>query len=300
MPRDARSVKGPEVEGNPLTEAVDRETKTCCATFYQSDLVHVLLGDVFHPGGLALTRHLGRRLRLGPDDHLLDVASGRGTSAVHLAERFGCSATGLDYGRENVAAAERQAVETGVASLTTFRQGDAEDLPFDDGTFDAVISECSFCTFPNKVTAAREMARVLAPGGRLGLTDVTLHGPVPDDVESLLAWVACIGGAGTSQDYVATLRDAGFIHFIVEDHSDALLDMVTDVRRRLLGIEVALGLGKLDLGELDLAEGKRLARRAVELIEQGLVGYTLIAARKKAPPFVSSAASHPFPGRGQT
>jgi hypothetical protein len=56
------------------------------------------------------------------------------------------------------------------------------------------------------------------------------------------------------------------------------LELVDEIRRRLLGVELAVGLGKLDLGDLDLSEGKRLARRAVELIENGVVGYALIAA----------------------
>ena len=265
-----------------MTEATtDREIKICCATFYQSDLVRMLLGDVFHPGGLALTRHLGESIGLGPGDHLLDVACGRGVSAVHLAERFGCHVTGLDYGAENVAAAEAHAAENDVAHLTAFRQGDAEGLPFDDGTFNAVISECSFCTFPDKATAAAEMTRVLLPGGRLGLTDMTVGGPLPDDIQSLLAWVACVAGAGTPEDYVAALQAAGLSDFAVEDQRDALLDMVADVRRKLMGVELAAGLGKFDLGHLDLSEGKRLAHRAVELIEDGTVGYTLITARKE-------------------
>jgi hypothetical protein len=83
------------------------------------------------------------------------------------------------------------------------------------------------------------------------------------------------------EDYVATLRKAGFGHFTVQDRRDALLEMVNDVRRKLLGVELAVGLGKLNLGDLDLSEGKRLARRAVELIEGGTVGYTLITARRK-------------------
>jgi SAM-dependent methyltransferase len=291
----------------------DREIKICCATFYQSDIVRMLLGDVFHPGGLALTRHLGEVIGLDPSDRVLDVACGRGASAVHLAEHFGCHVTGLDYGPENIAAAQAHAVDKGVTHLTAFRQGDAEGLPFDSGSFDAVISECSFCTFPDKATAAAEMARVLRcpepldfpfdpstllraglaqgraqdrpaeghSGGRLGLTDMTVSGPLPDDVQSLLAWVACVAGAGTPEDYTATLRKAGFTDFIVEDQRDALLGMVSDIRRKLLGVELAAGLGKLDLGDLDLSEGKRLARRAVELIEGGVVGYTLIAAIKK-------------------
>ena len=278
-------------------KTTDREIKVCCATFYQSDLVRMLLGDVLHPGGLALTRHLGEVLGLGPDDHVLDVACGRGASAVHLAEHFGCHVIGLDYGPENVAAAQAHAADKGVAHLTTFRQGDAEGLPFDDGSFDAVVSECSFCIFPDKATAAAEMARVLRrpepcpelrrraaegrSGGRLGLTDMTVSGPLPDDIQSLLAWVACVAGAGTTEDYVATLRTAGFADFTVEDQQDALLEMVNDVRHKLLGVELAAGLGKLDLGDLDLSEGKRLARRAVELIEGSVVGYTLIAAIKE-------------------
>jgi ubiquinone/menaquinone biosynthesis C-methylase UbiE len=260
----------------------DRQIKVYCATFYQSDLVRMLLGDVFHPGGLALTRHLGEMIGLGLGDRVLDVACGRGASAVHLAEQFGCYVTGLDYGPENVAAAQAHAATKGVAHLTTFRQGDAEGLPFDDEVFEAVISECSFCTFPDKATAAAEMARVLGSGGRLGLTDMTVSGPLPYDIQSLLAWVACVAGAGTPEDYVATLREAGFADFTLEDQRGALLEMVSDVRRKLLGIELAVGLGKLDLGKLDLSEGKRLARRAVELIEDGSVGYTLITARKNS------------------
>jgi ubiquinone/menaquinone biosynthesis C-methylase UbiE len=209
----------------------------------------------------------------------LDVACGRGASAVHLAEHFGCHVTGLDYGAENVADAEAHANQKGVAHLTTFRQGDAEGLPFDDGSFDTVVSECSFCTLPDKATAAAEMARILGPGGRLGLTDMTVSGPLPDDIRNLLAWVACVAGAGPPEEYVATLRAAGFAGFTVEDQREALLEMVDDVRRKLLGVELAVGLGKLDLGDLDLGEGERLARRAVELIEEGAVGYTLIAAR---------------------
>lgn len=263
-----------------VEKRTDREIKICCATFYQSNVVRMLLGDVLHPGGLALTRHLGEMLALGPGDRALDVACGRGASAVHLAEQFGCHVTGLDYGADTIAAAEAAATESGAASLTSFRQGDAENLPFDTGTFDALISECSFCTFPQKAVAAKEMARVLAPQGRLGLTDMTVDGPLPDDIQSLLSWVACVAGAGTPDDYVATLRGAGFTDFVVEGQSHALLDVVTDMRRRLLGVELAAGLGRLDLGDLNLDEGKRLARRAVELIDDGRAGYMLIAARK--------------------
>ena len=260
--------------------AEDREIKVCCATFYQSDIVRMLFSDVFHPGGLALTRHLGEEIDLGPLDRVLDVACGRGASAVHLAKHFGCAVTGVDYGSENIAAAEGLAAESGVTDMTTFRQGDAERLPFDDGAFDAAVSECSFCTFPDKATAAAEMSRVLRPNGRLGLTDIAVNGLLPDDIHSLLAWVACVAGAATPEDYVDILQGAGFAGFHVEDQQDALLDMAAGVRRKLLGVELAAGLGRIDMGSLDLDESNRQARRAVELIEDGIVGYVLITAKK--------------------
>ena len=94
-------------------ETNDSEIKSCCANFYQSDVVRKLFGDVFHPGGLALTRRLGEMLKLTQSDAVLDVACGRGSSAVHLAERFGCHVTGLDYGARNIVAAHALAEERG-------------------------------------------------------------------------------------------------------------------------------------------------------------------------------------------
>ncbi len=263
-----------------IDRAADREIKICCATFYASDIVHMLLGDTLHPGGLELTYHLGEALGLGKEDQVLDVACGRGASAIGLADRFGCHVTGLDYGPENVAAAQESAAARGVGRLTTFRIGDAEGLPFDDGSFDAAISECSFCTFPDKAAAAAEMARVLRPGGRLGLTDITMTAELPDDMRSLLAWVACVAGAGSPEQYSILLRDAGFSDFAVEDHRTALLNMITDIRRRFLAVELAAGLGTISLEGMNLSEGKRLAQRAADLTQKGDLGYTLIAARK--------------------
>jgi ubiquinone/menaquinone biosynthesis C-methylase UbiE len=263
-----------------IDRVADREIKICCATFYASDAVRMLLGDVLHPGGLDLTYHLGQVLELSEGDRVLDVACGRGASVVHLAQRFGCHVTGLDYGPENVAAARESAAGLGVSHLTAFRIGDAEGLPFDEASFDAVISECSYCTFPDKARASAEMVRVLRPGGRVGLTDITMTGDLPDDMQTLLAWLACVAGAGTSEHYTALLADAGFGGFVVEDHGEALRVLVNNVRLKLMAAELAAALGKVNLSDIDLSEAKRLARRAMEQIDAGALGYALVAARK--------------------
>lgn len=91
-----------------------------------------------------------------------------------------------------------------------FERSDAETLPFSDGSFDALICECAFCTFPNKAAAAREFFRALRRGGRVGISDLTRAEILPKDLDGLLAWVACIGDAQTVEGYVAYLQDAGF------------------------------------------------------------------------------------------
>src|SRR5260370_40319848 len=94
--------------------------KQCWAKLYESDLARVLLGDTFHPGGLKLTERVGSLLYLTPESRALDVASGKGTTALFLAERFGCQVVGIDYGGQNIAPAREIASVRGVASLGPF------------------------------------------------------------------------------------------------------------------------------------------------------------------------------------
>src|SRR5260370_14556013 len=108
------------------------QVKTCCATLYESDLTRFLLGDSFHPGGLQLTGQLGRMLGLGPASRVLDVASGKGTTAVFLAKEFGCEIFGIDYGEHNVAAARTMAQADLQDARVQFERADAESVPFHD------------------------------------------------------------------------------------------------------------------------------------------------------------------------
>jgi len=198
--------------------------KTCCATLYQSDLASLLLGDSFHPGGEALTLRLGTLLHLGPASVVLDVASGQGTSATLLAQHFGCRVLGIDYGDDAVQQANARARELGFEHLVSFQAGDAEHLPLPSTAFDALLCECAFCTFPNKEAAAAEFQRVLKPGGRVGLSDLTRSGDVPPDLQGLLAWIACIADAQPIEHYVHFLTSAGFVFDTVEARDEALRD----------------------------------------------------------------------------
>ncbi|MFI2369269.1 class I SAM-dependent methyltransferase [Streptomyces sp. NPDC018833] len=186
------------------------EVKACCAAAYSSDIVALLLGGSYHPGGTALTRHLADGLTLTPGARVLDVASGRGTTALLIADLYGADVDGVDYAAGNTALARGAAQAAGLADRTRFTIGDAEQLPHPGGVFDAVVCECALCTFPDKARAADEFARVLKPGGRLGITDVTVDpGRLPLELTGLGARIACIADARPLDEYAEILAAAG-------------------------------------------------------------------------------------------
>jgi SAM-dependent methyltransferase len=260
--------------------ATEQPVKQCCAQLYESDLVRFLLGDSFHPGGLNLTKRLGEILQLTPETRVLDVACGRGTSAVFLAELFGCHVTGIDYSDRNVAQANALAAAKGMASRVRCERADAERLGFMAESFDALICECAFCTFPNKSAGASEFERVLRPGGHAGLSDITRGLVLPPELDGLLARIACIADAQSAEGYQAYLRAAGFDTHLVERHDEALGETIRQVRGKLLGAEILTGLEKIDLPGVDFQAVKQMAKAAQDAVERGQLGYVLISAVK--------------------
>ncbi len=271
----------PSVYLQPAQAQAPETIKACCLALYESDWAALILGDSFHPGQLQLTERLGVLLNLQPGQRILDVASGIGTSAVYLAERFGCQVVGVDYAARNIDQANANAEQAGVGNLVRFELGDAEQLPFKDGEFDVLISECAFCTFPSKGKAASEFARVLHTGGRIGLSDLTLSGPLPPELDTLMAWVACIADAQPVAEYTAILSQAGFSMEEPEIHDEALAELVNQVRGKLLVAELMVGLKKLDVPDwIDFDQFGRLAQIAAQTVDQGRLGYAMFTGVK--------------------
>ena len=265
-----------------MTPTVQPETlKRCCSGAYESEFARTLLGDSFHPGGLDLTRRLGILLDLRPGLRILDVASGKGESAIFLAREFGCDVVGIDFGPQNVADATERAAAAGISQLVTFRDGDAERMEFPEAIFDRVICECAFCTFPDKPAAAREFGRVLRPDGRIGVSDLTRRGPVPAELSGLLSWISCIADARPISEFMADFKSASFEVTTVETHDNCLLQMARDIQSKLLGLELLAGLKKLVLPGVDIGQAKQFARSAMTAIQQGVFGYSVIIADRR-------------------
>jgi ubiquinone/menaquinone biosynthesis C-methylase UbiE len=254
--------------------------KRCCSSAYESDFARKILGDSFHPGGLDLTRRLGELLGLGPGLRVLDVASGKGESAIFLAKEFGCEVIGIDFGAKNVGDATERADAAGVSHLVTFREGDGEHLEFADAVFDRVICECAFCTFPNKPSAAREFGRVLRSNGQIGMSDLTRRGSIPVELGGLLSWIACIADARPIAEYIDVFESASLHVATIEIHDNCLLQMAREVQSKLLGLELLTGLKKLDLTGVDMTQAKQFAKSAMTAIQQGVFGYVVLIATR--------------------
>jgi SAM-dependent methyltransferase len=123
------------------------------------------------------------QLELGPDVQLLDVACGAGGPGLHLARVSGCAVTGVDREAAGLANGRRLARETGIGARARFVQADASlPLPLADGSFDAILCLDALNHLPGRAGVFADWARLLAPGGRLLVTDpVTITGLVASE-----------------------------------------------------------------------------------------------------------------------
>lgn len=145
------------------------------------------VGLTKHLGGIGATDKLIKLCHIGPESYLLDVGCGVGQTACYIAKKTGCRVMGVDIVPKMVSRSQERAKKEKLTHLVSFKTADAQDLPFADGTFDAVITE-SVTAFPeDKQKAVNEYARVTRPGGFIGLNESTwLQMPPPPE---MITWV---------------------------------------------------------------------------------------------------------------
>jgi arsenite methyltransferase len=142
---------------------------------------------------------------------VLDLGSGGGIDAILSARRVGAEGTvyGLDMTDEMLALARQNAAEAGVANVH-FLRGHIEDVPLPSGSIDVVISNCVINLSGDKGAVLAEIARVLRPGGRVGVSDVVAEDRLtPDERAERGSWAGCVAGALSRSEYEAGLRAVG-------------------------------------------------------------------------------------------
>jgi SAM-dependent methyltransferase len=145
------------------------------------DVDHLTVADLapldqYHIGGIGTTRDLARLAGIGAGMRVLDVGGGIGGPARLLADEYGAKVTVLDLTAEYCRVGAMLTARTGLTEQVSFRQGDALDLPFEDGQFDLVWTQHSSMNIEDKGRLYDEIFRVLRPGGRLALLEA-MAGP---------------------------------------------------------------------------------------------------------------------------
>jgi SAM-dependent methyltransferase len=230
--------------------------------------------DILHPGGLDITRELARLCRIGKDTSVLDVASGTGESACFLAEELGACVTGIDASEHMIERAKKKALHRKLD--IKFEKADAHQLPFGDGTYDSVISECTACIL-DKERAIREMARVVKADGYVGIHDICWKQDTPERLKNRLAEIE--GERPETLDgWKALFEKAGLTDVETVDRSLLIPAWMKDIRKKL-GIGGQLKIF-LKIGRLWGIRGLRDVWKSERIFQSKYTGYGIIVGRK--------------------
>ena len=184
-------------------------------------------------------------------ERVLDLGSGGGIDVLLSARRVGPTgrAIGLDMTDEMLALAQRNAAEAGITNVE-FLKGHIEAIPLPSASIDVVISNCVVNLAADKAAVFREIARVLRPGGRVGITDIVAENDLTNEQRAERgSYVGCIAGALSISEFEAGLREVG-----LTDVSVALTHAVAE------GMHSAIIRATRD------PQPERVAERASELV----------------------------------
>ncbi|MDP3940182.1 MAG: arsenite methyltransferase, partial [Deltaproteobacteria bacterium] len=233
MPGTNRETKGPidpeairkEVESHYGALARERQ-EGCCVTSSPEMMARAAgysdeqLGAA--PEGANLGLGCGNPLayaKLQPGETVLDLGSGAGFDAFLAAPEVGESGRviGVDMTDDMLALARKNAEKGGFKNVE-FRKGRIEELPLDDNSVDAIISNCVINLSPEKPKVFAEAYRVLKPGGRLLVSDIVLTERLPEVLVAHMGlYAACVAGAALREEYIDAITAAGFAEVKVLD-----------------------------------------------------------------------------------
>lgn len=177
------------------------------------------VGLTKHIGGIKATQTLAELCHIDENKIVLDVGCGVGVTPVFIAKMYGAKVVGVDILEKMIERSSERSSKEQIADRVEFKVADAQELPFEDNFFDAVITESVTALTPDKQVAISEYVRVTKPGGYVGLNEsVWLKLPPPPEItawvaqdvgfnvkpESVDTWVGCLERAGLGEIVVRT------------------------------------------------------------------------------------------------
>lgn len=175
-------------------------------------LLHELGTSWLHPGGMQSTKKLMSRLDIRPGMKVLDLGCGVGSASRLAAKKYHCDVIGIDSDPSMIEKAKNFAGNNDSDHLS-FKVMDGRKMDFADNTFDCVMIQSVTC-FNNKAEILAEVFRVLKPGGKLGLNEVTWLKSPTQKVKKVTCATICetFNGALTKEDWESTLQQAHFVN----------------------------------------------------------------------------------------
>ena len=158
---------------------------------------------------------------------VLDLGSGGGIDVFLAAKKVGANGKviGVDMSEPMIKRANDTAEEYDYKNVE-FRLGDIEELPVENSTVDAIISNCVINLSTQKEQVFKEAYRVLRKGGRLLVSDMMVKG-LPEEVRNnILAWTSCVGGAIELEAYTDAIRGAGFTEIEVVNNTEYPVELI--------------------------------------------------------------------------
>lgn len=163
--------------------------------------------------------------KMKPGDTVVDLGSGAGNDAFVARSVVGETGRviGIDMTEPMLQKANANVQKLGFSNVE-FRLGDIENIPIADNTADVVVSNCVMNLVPNKQKAFAETFRIMKPGGHFSISDIVLNGELPDNIRSAATMYAgCVSGAQQKEEYLQTIRDAGFVNITVQKNREIVV-----------------------------------------------------------------------------
>ena len=156
--------------------------------------------------------------RIRPGDTVVDLGSGAGNDCFVARALTGETGKviGIDMTEAMIEKARINAAKLGFTNVE-FRLGDIENMPLDQDVADVVISNCVLNLVPDKVKAFREIYRVMKPGSHLSVSDVVLHGELPENIrQAAEMYAGCVSGAIQREQYLHIMQDTGLQNILIQ------------------------------------------------------------------------------------
>ncbi len=201
-------------------------------------------------------------------------------STVHLAETTGCEAVGLTLESDGVERGRQLADARGVQDRVTFVQDDILHMDMAIGEFDVVLMECVLSTLEQKPESVRQLYRITRPGGYIALTDVTISGILPQQLQGSVGAALCMADARDLDEYMSIVEEAGFKVREYRSAKEAVHQLIKKIGTRLMIADAAIALGSLDVDRSLIFDARESLKMASKLVDDGTLGYGLIVAQR--------------------